>query len=213
VQTYADPAGERAATSVREALADAIPVDTRRYDETAPLSLLKGLAAGDALVLWLRPAELSGLAAAAPAELPVSALYVSATLSPPEDARPPEAWRPLTRFVTVFDDPARQRGQASMALLPWLKAAGKPVSDFRLQADTYAALFFFANALARTRGSTNREWLMETLERIETNPAAAGFPLVSLGPGQRHAVKSAGILRYRPPRFDALQPFGRRIVP
>jgi hypothetical protein len=212
VQIFADAAGERAAAALGEALGDSIPVETRRYDGEAPLAALDGLAARDALVLWLRQDEVSALAAAAPARLPVSAMYLSATLSAPEDAHLPTAWRPIARFVTQFDDPARQLVRASVTLIPWLSAAGRSLTELRVQSDTYAAAYCFTDALARTRGPTNREWLIESLERIETS-SAARYPLLSLGPGQRHAVKSAGILRYRPPSFQALDPLGHRIVP
>jgi hypothetical protein len=213
VQIFSDPAGERAAAALGEALGDSTPVETRRYDRGAPMAALEGLADRDALVLWLRGDEVSTLTVVAPAVLPVSAMYLSATLSAPEDARLPAAWRQSARIVTQFDDPARQRARASMALIPWLSAAGRPLTDSRVQSDTFAAAYCFADALARTRGPTNREWLIESLERIETCAAAAGHPFLSLGPGQRHAVKSATILRYRPPGFEELDPLSRRIVP
>jgi hypothetical protein len=176
----------------------------------------------DLLVAWLAPADLKRLALAWPALVKDSGtpqLIASARLAAPEAVVAaalaiPAAFRQHLNWVSTRSDPARRHGNAVIGLLPWLKRLGLEVVDEALQAEVYAATYFFSDALARMRGPRSREYLIEMLEStFYSRPAGAAFYTLSLGPHQRVAVKGGHLLGLAAPDFLRVVPLGARIVP
>jgi hypothetical protein len=195
--------------------------------DPAALALAIQAAAGeidrrDLLVAWLAPADLKRLALAWPALVSDSGapqLIASARLAAPESVvspalAVPAQFRQHLNWISTRSDPARRHGNAVIGLLPWLKRLGLEAGDEALQAEVYAATYFFSDALARMRAPRSREYLIEMLEStFYSRPAGAAFYTLSLGPHQRVAVKGGHLLGLAAPDFLRVVPLGARIVP
>jgi hypothetical protein len=104
-----------------------------------------------------------------------------------------------------------------MVLSQWLRRLGLTEEPGTSQAETYAAIFFLGDAMARMRLGWSQAYLLEELERSVTlyRPAGAVYFSASLGPNQRIAAKGGHLLRFRapaagdPPTLPALD----RLVP
>jgi cytochrome c553 len=195
-------------------------------DPAALASAIKAAAAEidrrDLLVAWLAPADLKRLALAWPAlfsDSDAPQLIASARLAAPEKVVSPAlaisaAFRQHLQWVSTRSDPGRRHGNAVIGLLPWLQRLGLEPGDEALQAEVYAATYFFSDALARMRAPRSREYLIEMLEStFYSRPAGAAFYTLSLGPRQRVAVKGGQLLGLAAPDFLRVVPIGARIVP
>ncbi len=229
VQIAGDTSGRYAA----EALSAALPESWR--SRTLCLEEASGLEVSDdaTVVLWLRTDELLALARSLPDGLAVETVYVSAMLATPDSLDLPPAWKTRVRFVSMFDDLSIQSEIAKLRLERWVKLNGlSPTSDRRIQADAYVAAYLFNKALARTRQQEvrrppvpfTREHLLEALEDlvdkysdgttiIDPDNHIAWYGRMSLGPGQRIAVRGGTILRYGSPQSNRLVAASERIVP
>ncbi|WP_165396796.1 cytochrome c [Sphaerotilus mobilis] len=179
---------------------------TEPVDAAAALARWCTLGEADTLVIWSGPAVLAALDQAldqAPATpvTPTTAdctgpgrVYLSASRLGHRPPRAP-AWQHRARLVSTEVDDQRLHARTAIALQPWARRSGLDLFDEREQAKVHAATSWFTEALARMQGRVGRDYLMESLERTLDNRALAGPWLsVSLGPGQRTAVKSAQIL-------------------
>ncbi len=170
-------------------------------DARSALARWCALGEADTLVIWSGPAVLSVLDRALEPgqDLPADCtgpgrVYLSASQL---GHRPPQAsaWVQRARLVSTEVDDQRLHARTAIALQPWARRTGLDLFDEREQAKVHAATSWFTEALARMQGRVGRDYLMESLERTLDNRALAGPWLsVSLGPGQRVAVKSAQIL-------------------
>jgi mono/diheme cytochrome c family protein len=233
VHVYADDAGRVAAEAFR---ADSRTGDIEsvifRYHVTAPQAAIREVGANDVLVLWLRRDEVAQLVAEAPEPL-ADSVYVSALLATPEDVDLPADWKRVSRFVTLFDDLGLQGEIARLRLERWLERndlAGP--ANRRLQADAYAASYLFNAAIGAIRKQEirrpavplTREHLLESLEDlvskysdgtpfVDTESHVAWYGRMSLGPGQRIAVRGGSIVGYESPESNRLRAVSEKIVP
>jgi hypothetical protein len=198
IQLVDGPAGESAAQLLSATLTDQI-VETRQWTAAAG-NLVADLGKDDVLVAWLRSPELQALfAQLPPADTPV---FVSARLAEPDKLVVPPNLQPRLRWVSTRIEPQRLHANNTVGLVPWAQHIGLPIQDEALQAEIYAAAYYFSDALARMRGRWNRDYLLETLESGSyTQPAGKLFYSLSLGPGQRVAVKAGHILGLRAPDY------------
>lgn len=211
VQLVADAAGAAAAERLRLEFAGLAEV-TRRWDAEGSARLLADLREDDVLVAWLRPPALQALLAQLP--VPPAHVYVSARLSPPGAVSVPAALQARLRWVSTRIDPRRLRANNAVGLMPWAEQLRLAPGDEALQAEVYAATYFFSDALARMRGRWNRDYLLETLESgMYSRPAGRLFYSLSLGPGQRVAAKAGHLLGLLPPNYEAIGPIGPRLLP
>jgi len=215
VQVGSGESGAAAARTLRAAWpATGPPLDDRAFDPGAPARAQATLHPDDALVLWLRPGEVRAFIDAVGEDGPAPCeLFLSATLAPPDEVRLPAAWKARTHFVSAFDPRARQR--ARLIFDPWLQqAVDDPRGSRRAQLDAYAAAQLFSKALAAVeamrlkgvRGEPGGDLLLEALESVAATFRDAAVPQyarLSLGPGQRVAVKRGIVLRYRSLGEDA----------
>jgi hypothetical protein len=234
VQIVSDATGRRAAETLGRELGSAGSASVeRRHRPTAPAVALAGLSADDALMLWLRPPALEQLAAAAPEGPAASRVFVSAFLAPPGSVSLPRAWKARVIWVTLFDDLGLQGELAKLRLRGWLEAREiAPGANMRAAGDAYAASYLFAESLAeireqevrRPRVPLGREHLLEVLETqvdkysdgtqlVDPDAHVAFYGRMSLGPGQRIAVRGGTLVRYASPDAKQLVAVGSRIVP
>ena len=213
IQVYADAAGYSAARLLEQDLG-ARATQLRRWPAASPGDVLGDVTAQDLLVLWLRPPELAQVLQHAPQGPPSQQVVLSAQLAEPDAVQLPPAWRSTVRWVSVRSDPLRLYGKSLLGLFPWAAQLKLAVDAPAISAEVYASTYFFADALARMRGSWSQAYLMETLEGANfTRPAGAAFFTLSLAPGQREAAKGGHLLGYAPPDEATLQALGPRLTP
>jgi hypothetical protein len=152
------------------------------------------------VALWLPPQQLQALTQRWPDGWPgADQVLLSAQLTPPDGIKLPAAWERQIRWASMHSDAGRLRANKAMVLSNWLSRLGLPEEPGTAQAETYAAIFFTGDALARMRLGWSGEYLLEELELGMTiyRPAGSVYFTVSLGPNQRIAAKTGHILRFR----------------
>jgi hypothetical protein len=159
-----DPVGRGAAQALQQAMTGSgIAVQTRLVDGSGAAALrqaLRGTGAGDALVLWLRPADIAALAEIAPPA--VTSIYLSASLSNGEHGYPP-AWKAVAHLVYPWELPARR--ELNLAYFhAWLKSRHLPLVDEAMQSQVYFALTFFTDTQAEMLDNLYRDYLLERAE-------------------------------------------------
>lgn len=154
---------------------------------------LKGLGREDALVLWLRAADLAALPAQMPA---LASVIMSGTLGGREDAPLPTAWRSKMRMSYPFDLPQARRVRMNFPLV-WFKVKQIPVVAERVQTDTYVACGILAETLTDMLDSFVRDYLVERVEVMLDHRLVNGYyPRLSLAPGQRFASKGGYVVHF-----------------
>jgi hypothetical protein len=198
--------GEDAARALEAALAGTgIPVETRAVRAGEPpqavAAAVAGAAAGDALVLWLRPGDLRALPGAPAA----GAVLVSGLMGGLEAAPLPGGWRAVARLTYPFDLPDARRVRMDFPL-GWFKVRHIPVVDERVQADTWLACVILSETVGHMLDSFVPDYLLERLEMLVSHRQVnAYYPRLGLAPGQRFASKGGYLVRFA----DAA---GRRLV-
>lgn len=154
---------------------------------------LHGLDRGDALVLWLRPADLASLPPGMPT---LSTAIVSGTLGGLEQAPLPTAWRSQARMTYPVDLPESRKVRMNFPL-GWFKIKQIAVVAERVQSDTYVACGILAETLTDMLDSFVRDYLVERVEVMLGHRQVNGYyPRLSLAPGQRFASKGGYVVRF-----------------
>jgi hypothetical protein len=234
VQIVADASGKRAAKALATALASGDQrASQRRFRPTAPTAALDSVSDDTTLVLWLRSPEIAQLVTAMPEGPGAAQLFLSALLAPPESTPLPAAWKAQVTYVTLFDDLGLQAEIARLRLKRWIEQQGLVRGqDLRPQADAYTACYLFAEVLGEIRAQEvrrpkvplSREHVLEGLETelakyadgtslVDPDSHIAYYGRMSLGPGQRTAVRGGILLRYASSDSDTLIAASNRIVP
>ena len=215
VQVYrAGDVGEAAAEALAAALADTgVPVTQRVLasgaGERERSDALKDLAAGDALMLWLRPDDLRALPAAAPE----AAVFLSGLMGDLERAPLPAAWRGVARLSYPADLPELRKFRMNFPLT-WFKIRHIPVVAERVQVDTYIACGIVAEMLGDMLESFVPEYLEERIETMLSYRTLTGnYPRLGLAQGQRFASKGGYIARFAEAEGTRLLADGEWIVP
>ncbi|HQT31710.1 MAG TPA: cytochrome C [Thiobacillus sp.] len=206
---------QRAAEMLTRALADSgVPVETWRLDNDQ--DRLSGLAANDALVLWLTPTELAGLMQRVPLPPRTESVLVSGILSGMQAAPLNPAWRKVAVLAYGFDAPARWDQRMQRYLRPWLKKYGLARADERLQGNTLAACNLLSEGMLRLRGNYLRDYLVEWVENYpETMGLASApqaYPRFSLGPGQRFSSKGIYMVRFADADGQRIEPLQDALI-
>jgi hypothetical protein len=165
-------------------------------------TLLREAKDADALVLWLRPADLGALPERAAFPGPV---LVSGLMGGLERAPLPASWRSTARLSYPFALPA-QRIIAMDYPLGWFKIQNIAVNDERTQTDTYLACSILAEAASTMLDNFVPDYLIERVEVELSHRIINGYyPRLGLAPGQRFASKGAYFVRL-------IEPAGTRVV-
>jgi hypothetical protein len=144
-----------------------------------------GLGAGDALVLWLRAADLALL----PGRPPKTPVYASGLMAGLEAAPLPAGWRADTRLTYPFDPPNLRRVRMNFPL-GWFKVQGIAVTAERIQTNTYLSCIILSETLGHMLDSFVPEYLLERMEMMLGRRLVNGyFPRLGLAPRQRFASK------------------------
>jgi hypothetical protein len=165
----ADPVARGAAAALRQTLeksgkgADVrtlVNVDVGA-GEAAVNDAVSVLGENDALVLWLRPNDLAGLA-----KLPstTASVFASATLAGGEQAELPMSLRKRATMVQPLEEP-HLRAANLQRFEAWLSGSNVPMVDKRMQSE----VFFAARSLQATlRGMLNNLHTDYLIERAES---------------------------------------------
>lgn len=192
---------DRVAAEGAHELAEAVGAGSLQIDEhvlpaidaTSLRRATADAAANDALVLWLRDADLAQLDGVA---VPHADIYASATLAGAEHAALPAAWRAQARLADPFELPDRRRGSLARFQV-WLQTRGIALVDERVQADAYLACVLLAEKVDGMLENLTREHLLERAEAILSMRLTPGmYHRLSLGPGQRFASKGGYIAHF-----------------
>ncbi len=167
VQVYRDdPVGRGAAEALSHALAGSgIKVENRVLDLASPESLRHAVAdvrGKDAVMFWLRPADLSPLDKVSP---PSGTAYFSAQLAADERAAFPESWKGIAHLVYPYELP-EQRETNLAYFHEWLKLRNIALVDEPLQSEIYFSLNFLTDTLAEMLDNLHRDYLIERAESM-----------------------------------------------
>jgi hypothetical protein len=198
-QVYrAGDSGEAAARALAASLRDQGVVLSSRVlapaASASDLTLAVRAASGaDALVLWLRSADLAALGEP---PNPRSQIFLSGLMAGLESAPLPPGWRGRTYLTYPFELPERQGVRTDYAR-GWFSLRQIPVVAEHVQADTYLACQMVSEALGHMVDNFSRDYLVEELQHLLEHRVLTGYyPHLALAPGQRFASKGGYIARF-----------------
>ncbi|HUX90503.1 MAG TPA: cytochrome C [Gallionellaceae bacterium] len=154
-------------------------------------------ATADALVLWLRPADIAALGKA-----PVSPhiVYMSGLMGGLERSPLPSSWRGRTHLAYSFALPEERRVNVDYAF-GWFRIRHIPVVAEQVQADTYLACGLLAETLKHMVDTFVPDYLVERIEDMIDRRIITGYyPHLTLAPGQRFASKGGYIVHFSEPQ-------------
>ncbi len=154
---------------------------------------LRGASSADALVLWLRPADIAALGDATPSPPTV---YMSGLMGGLERSPLPAGWRSRTRLAYPFDLPDQSRVRVDYPL-GWFSMRHIPVVAEQVQVDTYLACGLLAETLSHMADAFVRDYLVErTEEMLEHRVLTGPYPHLTLAEGQRFASKGGYLVQF-----------------
>ncbi len=202
IQVYRDDeVGRSAAQSLTESLRDSgVQVESRVLSGQEPSGLdeaLKDLSSEDAVMLWLRPADLSAVNKTLPKQLPAVA-YISGFLAEEDYSFVSKEWTPLIRVVFPYElGDKRQKNVAS--LKKWLKTWNLPLVNEAFQSEVFFNLLFLTDLTSQMLDNFYRDYMVERAEdMLSLGSNVSVYPHLSLARGQRFASKGAYIARFTP---------------
>lgn len=162
---------------------------------------LRKASTADALVLWLRPADLEALGSAPAAP---TAVFMSGLMGGLERSPLPSSWRGRTRLAYPSDLPEQRRTRVNYAL-GWFRIRHVPVVAEQVQADTFLACGLLAETLSHMADTFVRDYLVERIEdTIEHRIITGYYPRLTLASGQRFASKGGYIAYFSEPEGTRL---------
>lgn len=199
--------GEAAANALELSAASlGLPTAMRALESGVPgarlTSALADAGQGDAVILWLRPGDLSALPTP-PAR--VATVYASGLMGHLEEAPIPAAWRSEIHLTYPFDLPEARRVRMNFPL-GWFHVRDIPIVAERVQTDTYLACVILSETIGHMLDSFVRDYLVERVEVLLSHRLVNGlYPRLGLAPGQRFASKGGHIVHFT-------QSYPRRVV-
>jgi hypothetical protein len=149
----------------------------------------------DALVLWLRPADLAALAGTSPA----GTVYLSALMSDIDTTPLPVQWRAAAHIAYPFDLPESRRVRVDYAR-GWFRIRNIPLVDEQVQADTYLACGLASETIKHMVDTFVPDYLVERLEDTAEHRIITGYyPRLTLGPHQRFGSKGGYLVHLEAP--------------
>ncbi|MDB4966285.1 MAG: hypothetical protein JWN44_1974 [Myxococcales bacterium] len=216
VQLYRDDdIGEAAARALEAAAAKSGLATTARVVRGGDakhdlVAALDGVRAGDALILWLRPADLGALPASVAG---ASMVYASGLMGGMENAPLPAAWRAVTRLTYPLNLPDLRKVNMNFPR-GWFNVRHIPVVAERVQTDTYLACVILSETVGHMLDSFVRDYLIERVEMLVSHRLVnAHYPRLGLAPGQRFASKGGYIVRLPEPSGARVAADGDWLVP
>jgi hypothetical protein len=202
VQVFrADDIGEPAAKSLSEAAAGiGLQFVDRRLSKTNGgrqlAAALQDVGPRDALVLWLRPAD---IALASHVSIRASNILVSGLMGGLGGTPVSGPWRAVTHMAYPFDLPEKRRIRMDYPL-GWFAIRHIPVVAEQVQADTYLACTLVSETLNHMADSFMRDYLVERVEAMLERRIITGYyPRLALAPNERFASKGGYIVHFAQP--------------
>jgi hypothetical protein len=157
---------------------------------------LKPASGADALVLWLRPADLAALGDASQAP-PV--VYLSGLMGGLERSPLPADWRARSQLAYPFDLPQKRVVRVDYPL-GWFRIRGIPVVDEQMQADTYLACGLLSEAVSHMVDNFYGPYLVEELQTMVEHRIVTGYyPRLTLAENQHFASKGGYLVHFEGP--------------
>jgi hypothetical protein len=155
-----------------------------------------------ALVLWLRPADVAALGEAPSG---ATAVYLSGLMGGLDGAPLPADWRGRTEVAYPFDLPEKRRVRVDYPL-GWFSIRRIPIVAEQVQADTYLACGLLSEVLSHMVDNFTRAYLIEQLQSMIEHRVITGYyPRLTLAAHQHFASKGGYLTHFA----DA---GGRRVV-
>ena len=198
-QVYrAGDSGEQAAAALAATL-EGHGLKVRRYilaqapqaDDLAVA--LRKAARADAVVLWLRPADIAALA---DVPVPPPPVFMSGLMGGLDHAPLPADWRRSTHIAYPVDLPENRRVRVDFAR-GWFSIRHIPVVDEQMQTDTYLACGLLAETLSHMSDTFVRDYLIERIQTMLEHRVITGYyPRMALATGQRFASKGGYLVHF-----------------
>jgi hypothetical protein len=171
---------------------------------------LKEAGARDALVLWLRPADLAALGGPPTGNPKV---YVSGLMGGLDQAPLPSAWHGTALMAYPFDLPNARRIRVDYPL-GWFRIRQIPVVAERVQSDTWLACGVLSETLNHMADSFIRDYLVERVEGMLEHRVITGYyPHLALAPNQRFASKGGYLVHFADPAGGRIVADGEWLAP
>ncbi len=156
-------------------------------------SLVRGLGPQDALVLWLRDADLTALNQV---RVPHATVVASGIMAGMDKAPLNSAWRGVAHLSYPVDLPARRAPRVQYAL-GWMALHHIAVSAEPVQVNTYVACSAILEMLNHMHGAFPPDYLIERLEAMLEHQLVTGYyPQLALAPNERFASKGGYLVRF-----------------
>ena len=147
----------------------------------------------DALVLWLRPADIAALDSAPAAPV---AVFMSGMMGGLERSPLPSGWRDRVHLTYPFALPEQRRVNVDYAF-GWFRLRHIPVVAEQVQADTFLACVLLSQMLKHVVDTFVPEYLVERIEDMLDRQIITGYyPHLTLAPGQRFASKGGYLVQF-----------------
>jgi hypothetical protein len=121
---------------------------------------LRGIGAGDVLMLWWPQAQMEALQTV---DLPKAKVYISARMSGAEQARLPHNWKSAAHMLYPYQLPER-RAQDLYYLNSWLKNSHIALQEDVLQSEVYFALTYLSETLTEMLDNLHGDYLIDRAE-------------------------------------------------
>jgi hypothetical protein len=207
--------GEAAAKVLADALQGS-GIDVRNHPLAAGKpsaglhDVLRAASSTDAVVLWLRPADLAALGDSPPAG---AVAFMSGLMGGLERSPLPPAWRERTHIAYPFDLPERRVVRVDYPL-GWFSFRHIPVVAEQMQADTYLACGVLAETLNHMADVTDPDYLVERIQEILDHRILTGYyPRLTLASGQSLASKGGYLVKFADPTGVRVKPESDWMVP
>jgi hypothetical protein len=171
---------------------------------------VRAASGADALVLWLRPADLAALGdvRAAP-----PLVYLSGQLGGLEHSPLPSAWRARTHMTYPYDLPEKRVVRVDYPL-GWFRIRGIKVVDEQMQADTYLACGLVSEAANEMVDAFYGPYLVEVLQAMVEHRIVTGYyPRLSLAENQHFASKGGYLVHFADSEGGKLLPDREWLTP
>lgn len=187
--------GARTFTNISESLEEmSILLTTEGKTDWKKIKQQISQAGASSVILWLGPDDLKAYTEVHKDDRTEPSVYLSSTLLNGEISTIPEKIEEGTKIVHPYNLQEDQNARLR-ALLPWLKRNKIPLTNPRIQGQTYYACLLLNGGLKHIKRYYYREFLLDLLDHGERMALySVNYPRLSFGPEQRFLAKGAYII-------------------